>query len=76
MAKRATIMSDHAAGPPRRSRRRPSSRPWPRDVWPLVDAGAHPPGRSTVELPMAQAAEAHRIMAASTHTGKLVLRAE
>jgi putative PIG3 family NAD(P)H quinone oxidoreductase len=45
------------------------------NVWPLVDAGVI---RSVIdrELPMRQAGEAHRIMTASGHTGKIVLRAE
>ncbi len=44
-------------------------------AWPLVDAGALRPVIYR-ELPMAQAGEAHRIMSASTHTGKIVLRAD
>ena len=40
-------------------------------VWPLVDAGVLRPVIHR-ELPMAQADEAHRIMTASTHTGKIV----
>lgn len=43
-------------------------------VWPLIDAGTIRPVIHA-ELPMREAAEAHRIMAASTHTGKLLLRA-
>ncbi len=43
-------------------------------VWPLVDAGEVRPVIYR-ELPMRQAPEAHRIMAASTHTGKILLRA-
>ena len=45
------------------------------NVWPLVDAGVIRPVIDR-ELPMKQAAEAHRIMTASSHTGKIVLRAE
>jgi putative PIG3 family NAD(P)H quinone oxidoreductase len=45
------------------------------DVWPLVDAGVVRPVVYR-ELPMAQADEAHRIMTASAHTGKIVLRAD
>jgi NADPH:quinone reductase-like Zn-dependent oxidoreductase len=41
-------------------------------VWPLVDAGALRPVIDR-ELPMTEAAEAHRIMTASTHMGKIVL---
>ncbi len=43
-------------------------------VWPLIDAGKIRPVIYR-ELPMTQAPEAHRIMAASTHTGKILLRA-
>jgi putative PIG3 family NAD(P)H quinone oxidoreductase len=45
------------------------------NVWPLVDAGAVRPVVYR-ELPMARAAEAHRIMDASEHTGKIVLCTE
>jgi NADPH:quinone reductase-like Zn-dependent oxidoreductase len=44
-------------------------------VWPLVDAGEVRPVIDC-ELAMTQAAEAHRIMTASSHTGKIVLRTE
>ncbi|MCX4692258.1 NAD(P)H-quinone oxidoreductase [Streptomyces sp. NBC_01408] len=41
-------------------------------VWPLVAAGrVHPVVHAT--FPMAQAAEAHRVMESSTHVGKLLL---
>jgi putative PIG3 family NAD(P)H quinone oxidoreductase len=44
-------------------------------VWPLIDTGqVHPVIDS--ELPMTQAAQAHARMAASTHTGKILLRRE
>jgi putative PIG3 family NAD(P)H quinone oxidoreductase len=45
------------------------------NVWPLVDAGVVRPVIHC-ELPMEQASEAHRIMTASSHTGKIVLRTE
>ncbi len=45
------------------------------NVWPLVAAGLIRPVIDT-ELPMQQAAQAHRIMADSTHTGKILLRAK
>jgi len=44
-------------------------------VWPLIEAGAIRPVIHRV-LPMSEAAQAHRIMAASTHTGKILLRAQ
>ncbi|MFD0359456.1 NAD(P)H-quinone oxidoreductase [Streptomyces sp. NPDC127110] len=41
-------------------------------VWPLIAAGrVHPVVHAT--YPIAQAAEAHRVLEASTHTGKLLL---
>jgi putative PIG3 family NAD(P)H quinone oxidoreductase len=45
------------------------------NVWPAVEAGLIRPVIDT-ELPMQQAAQAHRIMAESTHTGKILLRAK
>jgi NADPH:quinone reductase len=44
-------------------------------VWALADAGVIRPVIHC-ELPMSQAEEAHRIMTASSHTGKIVLRTE
>jgi putative PIG3 family NAD(P)H quinone oxidoreductase len=44
-------------------------------VWPLIESGVIRPVIDR-ELPMAQAAEAHRIMTASTHTGKVLLTTE
>lgn len=44
-------------------------------VWPLIESGVIRPVIDR-ELPMAQAAEAHQIMTASTHTGKIVLTTE
>jgi putative PIG3 family NAD(P)H quinone oxidoreductase len=44
-------------------------------VWPLIDAGKIRPVVYR-ELPMPEAAEAHRIMAASTHIGKILLLAQ
>ena len=45
------------------------------NVWPLITAG-----KVTAvidrELPMSQAAQAHRVMAASEHIGKILLRPE
>jgi putative PIG3 family NAD(P)H quinone oxidoreductase len=45
------------------------------NVWPVVDSGVIRPVIDT-ELPMTDAAEAHRIMTASSHLGKIVLRAK
>jgi putative PIG3 family NAD(P)H quinone oxidoreductase len=44
-------------------------------VWPLVEAGTVRPVIDR-EILMPQAAEAHRVMAASDHTGKIILRVE
>jgi putative PIG3 family NAD(P)H quinone oxidoreductase len=44
-------------------------------VWPAVAAGLVRPVIDT-ELPMEQAAQAHRIMSSSAHTGKILLRAK
>ena len=41
-------------------------------VWPLVSSGQVRPVIDTV-LPLAEAAEAHRLMAASSHVGKILL---
>ncbi|MEU6862557.1 NAD(P)H-quinone oxidoreductase [Streptomyces sp. NPDC046876] len=43
-------------------------------VWPLVEAGRVKPVVHTV-LPMQEAAEAHRVVEASTHVGKVLLTA-
>ena len=43
-----------------------------RHVWPLLDAGRIAPVIHAV-YPLAQAADAHRVMESSTHVGKLVL---
>lgn len=44
-------------------------------VWPAVESGLISPVIDT-ELPMPEAAEAHRIMTASSHLGKILLRAK
>lgn len=44
-------------------------------VWPAIEAGLIRPVIET-KLPMQRAAEAHRIMAESSHTGKILLRAK
>ena len=45
-----------------------------REVWPLVEAGAVKPIIHDA-MPLAEAAEAHRVMEASDHIGKIVLLA-
>ena len=74
MAKRGTIMSTTLRARP--AEQKASIVAAVADsVWPLVDTGVLRPVIYQ-ELPMARADEAHRIMTASTHTGKIVLRAE
>ncbi len=43
-----------------------------KQVWPLIEAGRFRP-RIETSLPLAQAAEAHRLMEAGAHIGKIVL---
>jgi putative PIG3 family NAD(P)H quinone oxidoreductase len=43
-----------------------------REVWPLLDTGRVSP-RLAATFPLADAAEAHRLMESSTHVGKIVL---
>jgi putative PIG3 family NAD(P)H quinone oxidoreductase len=74
MAKRGTIMSTTLRARP--AEQKASIVAAVADsVWPLIDTGALRPVIYQ-ELPMARADEAHRLMTASTHTGKIVLRAE
>jgi putative PIG3 family NAD(P)H quinone oxidoreductase len=74
MAKRGTIMSTSLRARPVEQKAAIVAAV-AASVWPLVDAGEVRPVIHC-ELPMAQAAEAHRIMTASSHTGKIVLRTE
>src|ERR1700761_6848256 len=74
MAKRGTIMSTTLRARPAEQKASIVAAVTA-NVWPLVDTGALRPVIYR-ELPMAEADEAHRIMTASTHTGKIVLRAE
>jgi putative PIG3 family NAD(P)H quinone oxidoreductase len=45
------------------------------NVWPLVESGAIRPVIHAT-LPLKDAAEAHRVLTASTHTGKIILTAQ
>jgi putative PIG3 family NAD(P)H quinone oxidoreductase len=73
MAKRGTIMSTSLRARPVEQKASIVAAVTA-SVWPLVGAGVLRPVIHC-ELPMAQADEAHRIMTASTHTGKIVLHA-
>jgi len=73
MAKRGTIMSTTLRARPA-AQKASIVAAVKENVWPLVDAGVLRPVIHC-ELPMAQADEAHRIMTASTHTGKILLLA-
>ena len=74
MAKRGTIMSTTLrARPP--AQKASIVAAVAENVWPVVDSGVVRPVIDT-ELPMQEAAEAHRIMTASTHLGKILLRAK
>ena len=74
MAKRGTIMSTSLRARPVEQKASIVAAVTA-NVWPLVDAGVIRPVIYR-ELPMAQADEAHRMMTASDHFGKIVLRAE
>jgi putative PIG3 family NAD(P)H quinone oxidoreductase len=74
MAKRGTIMSTTLRARPREQKAAIVAAV-AENVWPLVDSGVIRPVIDT-ELPMQEAAEAHRIMTASTHMGKILLRAK
>jgi putative PIG3 family NAD(P)H quinone oxidoreductase len=73
MAKRGTIMATTLRARPAAQKAAIVSAVR-ENVWPLIDAGKIRPVIYR-ELPMSQAPEAHRIMAASAHTGKILLRA-
>ncbi|TVZ01656.1 NAD(P)H-quinone oxidoreductase [Trebonia kvetii] len=74
MSKRGTIMSTTLRARPA-EQKASIVKAVAANVWPLVDAGVIRPVIDR-ELPMRQAGEAHRIMTASSHTGKIVLRTE
>ena len=73
MAKRGTIMSTTLRARPAEQKASIVAAVTA-NVWPLADSGVLRPVIDR-ELPLARADEAHRIMAASTHTGKIVLSA-
>jgi len=74
MTKRGSIMSTTLRARP--AKQKASIVAAVRDhVWPLVEAGTVRPVIDR-EIPMPQAAEAHRVMTASDHTGKIILRVE
>jgi putative PIG3 family NAD(P)H quinone oxidoreductase len=71
MAKRGSVTSTTLRARP--ARQKASIVAAVRDhVWPLVEAGTVRPVVDR-EIPMPQAAEAHRVMTASGHTGKILL---
>ena len=74
MAKRGTIMSTTLRARPREQKAAIVAAV-EENVWPVVDSGVIRPVIDT-ELPMQEAAEAHRIMTASSHMGKILLRAK
>ena len=74
MSKRGTIMSTTLRARPAKQKAA-IVEAVAANVWPLVDAGVIRPVIDR-ELSMRQAGEAHRIMTASSHTGKIVLRTE
>jgi putative PIG3 family NAD(P)H quinone oxidoreductase len=74
MAKRGTIMSTTLRARPAEQKAAIVAAV-AGSVWPLVDAGVLRPVVDR-ELPMPRAADAHRIVDASGHTGKIVLRTE
>jgi putative PIG3 family NAD(P)H quinone oxidoreductase len=73
MAKRGTIMGTTLRARPKEQKAE-IVQAVTEHVWPLVEAGKVAPVVHCV-LPISQASEAHRIMEASTHTGKILLRA-
>ncbi len=74
MAKRGSIISTSLRARPREQKAAIVAAV-AENIWPAVDSGVIRPIIDT-ELPMPEAAEAHRIMTASTHMGKILLRAK
>ncbi len=71
MSKRGTIMSTTLRARPKEQKKAIVAAVR-EHVWPLAGAGKVRPVIHR-ELPLSRAAEAHQIMAASTHTGKILL---
>ncbi|MEU8816255.1 NAD(P)H-quinone oxidoreductase [Actinoplanes sp. NPDC048796] len=71
MAKRGSVSSTSLRARPLADKARIVSAV-ARDVWPLVEAGAIKPIIHTT-MPLAEAAEAHRLMESSDHLGKILL---
>jgi putative PIG3 family NAD(P)H quinone oxidoreductase len=74
MAKRGTIMSTTLRARPAEQKAAIVAAVTA-NVWPLIDTGLIRPVIHC-EVPMSQAEEAHRIMTASSHTGKILLRTD
>jgi putative PIG3 family NAD(P)H quinone oxidoreductase len=74
MSKRGTVMSTTLRARPKEQKKAIVTAVR-EHVWPLIDAGKVRPVVYR-ELSMPEAAEAHRIMEASAHIGKILLRAE
>lgn len=74
LAKRATITGTTLRARPLEQRRQILAEVFER-VWPALDEGTIEPVVTT-RLPLAEAAEAHRLMAAGGHFGKIVLTAK
>jgi NADPH:quinone reductase-like Zn-dependent oxidoreductase len=74
LAKRATITGTTLRSRPLEQRRQILAEAFER-VWPALDSGEIEPVVTT-RIPLAEAAEAHRIMGAGGHFGKIVLTAK
>jgi putative PIG3 family NAD(P)H quinone oxidoreductase len=74
LAKRATITGTTLRARPLDQRRQIIAEAFER-VWPALDSGEIEPVVTT-RLPLAEAAEAHRLMSAGGHFGKIVLTAK
>jgi putative PIG3 family NAD(P)H quinone oxidoreductase len=74
MAKRGSVMSTTLRARPKEQKARIVAAVL-QSVWPLVEDGTIRPVIHQ-RLPIAEAAEAHRVMTASAHTGKILLTTE